>query len=155
MQMPVATNKRRPRPSLRQMAFSKPLGLSSGLLPLPTAHPQPHHGFLIWPSRPLPWVPVPAPSQGTGDKTRPRSLTAETTAVEAEGQWPWLAGQGSGAHAWGTVRACLMPTWLLLLSKWETRETTPKSLRTNQADDWDLAELMLPTPPKNGNQSPI
>lgn len=48
----------------------------------------------------------------------------------------------------GPVRVCRTTTWHLLLSKWEATAITHKSERINQADDWGLADLMLPTPRK-------
>jgi hypothetical protein len=38
--------------------------------------------------------------------------------------------------------------WHSLFSKWKAGVITHKSQRINQADDWGLADLLLPTPQK-------
>ena len=103
------------------------LGGSGGLLPSPNSirlallqfsqvlDPEP-----LKPS--LPGAGAPLPPQGAGNKKRPRSLIAEATAVEAEGKWPWLAGQRSRAPTQGACWS-LTPTRHFLVSEWEMEET--------------------------------
>lgn len=84
------------------------LGGSGGLLPSPNSIRLALLQFsqVLDPSHPEPSLPGAGgllPLQGAGNKMRPRSLIAEATAVEAEGQGPWLAGQRREPHTGGLL----------------------------------------------------
>lgn len=73
-------------------------------------------------------------------RTRPRSLIAETTAMEAEGQLFCLGRMAKEKPLILVLSIRLAPTYL---SKQEARVITQKSQRINQVNTLALAKLLI------------